>query len=165
VKANDLFALMPRALALDILEFTFTHDKEVYGAIVDMIAQARKVRPVFLQRQPKKERFESMVTALGRPQLDLAAENLIRNWLLKKHTELLTDFLDGLRIPHEKGVVETLPDTVDDATLQIVVENLLGKYPQDTVAIYLYAFSSMNQTRWKNLDTVLHSHPRLQFDT
>ena len=66
MKANDLFALMPRPLALDIVEFTFANDKEIYNAVLDMIAQAKKVRPVFLQRQARQERFETMVGALGR---------------------------------------------------------------------------------------------------
>src|SRR5262245_2811083 len=164
VKANDLFALMPRPLAVDIVEFTFANDKEVYNAVLDMIAQAKKVRPVFLQRQARQERFESMVGALGRPNLELAGENLIRSWLLKKHTAMLTEFLDALKIPHDKGVVEHLPDTVEDEALRLAVEGLLANYPQDTVAIYLYAFNSMNETKWKNLEATLHSHPKLQFD-
>lgn len=164
MKANDLFALMPRPLALDIVEFSCTNDKEVYNAVLEMVAQARKVRPVFLQRQARQERFESIVNALGRPNLEVAGENLIRNWLLKKHTAMLVEFLDALKISHDKGVVEHLPETVDDAALQSAVDGLLAKYPQDTVAIYLYAFNSMNETKWKNLESTLHSHPKLQFD-
>jgi hypothetical protein len=164
MKANDLFALMPRPLAVEILEYTFTSDKEIYTAVLDMVAQARKVRPIFLQRMPRTERFDSMATALSRPGLDMAAENLIRNWLLKKHTALLAEFLDGLNIEHEKGVVESLPETVEDTKLQQTVDKLLEKYPESVVTVYLYAFNQMNETRWINLDLILETDSRLQFN-
>ena len=165
MKANDLFALMPQPLAVEIIEFAFANDKEIYMAVADMVAQARKVRPVFLQRMPRKERFEAMAVSLSRPALDMAAENVIRNWLLKKHTALLEEFLDGLKIKHEKGVVETLPETVDDTLLEQTVQQLLEKYPENVVTVYLYAFNQMNETRWANLDLILDSDPRLQFNT
>lgn len=164
MKANDLFALMPPALSVEILEFTFKEDKEIYNAVLDMVAQARKVRPVYLQRQGRKERFNAMAVALSRPGLEMAAENLIRNWLLKHHTDMLVAFLDALKIEHEKGVVEQLPEKVDDVVLQNAVQSLLEQYPDDHVAVYLYAFNQMNETRWPNLDLILESEPRLQFN-
>jgi hypothetical protein len=163
MKAFQLFAHMPRALALDVLEFTFANDREIYNAVLEMVAQARRVRLVFLTRQPRQERFVLMVSALGKPNLELAAENLVRNWLLKKHSALLADFLDGLKIPHDKGVVENLPDSVDDAVLNLTVDNLLNKYPQPLVAVYLRAFNHMNEARWPNLELLVECDPRLEF--
>src|SRR2546425_7538897 len=99
--SHELFAAMPSALAVDILEFSHANDKKLYRAALDAIAQARKVRPVFLERQPRVERHVTMTESLGRPALALAADSLLRNWLLKKHTTLLIDFLDALHIQHE----------------------------------------------------------------
>ena len=161
MKAFELFATMPVPLAADILEFTHSNDRDLYKAVVEMVAQARKVRPVFLQRQPKSQRFAMMTGTLGRPNVDMAAENLIRNWLLKKHTPLLESFLNALEIPHEKGVVENLPDTVPDAALQMAVDQLLESNPADVVAVYLWAFCQMNETTWENLDLLLHTDDRL----
>jgi hypothetical protein len=163
MKAYEIFALMPSPLAVEILEFTLENDKEVFQLALGAVAQARKVRPVFLQRQPKKERFRIMVESLGRPGQEAAADNLIRNWLLKKHSQLLIDFLDGLKISHEKGVVEDLPESMDDSTLQLSVENTLAKYPADVVSVYLHAFNHLNGTDWKNLELMVESDARLQF--
>jgi hypothetical protein len=130
---------------------------------VAAIAQARKVRPIFLQRQAKNDRLRTMVESLGRPGQEATADHLIRNWLLKKNSQLLIDFLDGLKIPHDKGVVEDLPGSIDDSTLQLSVENLLTKYPADVASVYLHAFNHLNATGWKNLELMVESDARLQF--
>ena len=160
--SHELFAAMPASLAEDILEFSHTNDKKIYRAGLDAVAAARKLRSVFLERQPRQERYAAMTASLGRPALGMVADSLLRNWLLKKHTAILTDFLDALNIKHDKGVVEELPKTVEDAALRTAVETLLAKHPAEAVAVYLHAFNSMNAESWSNLDALLQSEPRLK---
>jgi hypothetical protein len=154
-------AAMPPAMGTDVLEFAFAADKKLYRAALEAVAQARKLRTVFLERQPRTERNASMLSFLSRPSMEVVSDNLLRAWLLKKHTAVLTDFLDALKIPHEKGVVEDLPASVDDANLSAAIETLLQKHPPELVAIYLHAFSDMNDARWPNLETRLTEDPRL----
>jgi hypothetical protein len=158
----EIFAAVPPTVAAEILDFSHTSDRKLYRAALDAVAQARKLRPVFLERQPREERSATMVAALGRPTLAMAADSLLRNWLLKKHTSLLADFLDALNIKHEKGVVDELPNTVEPGPLRIAVETLLAKHPPEAVAIYLHAFNSMNAESWAALDAILQSEPRLK---
>ena len=160
--SHELFAAMPGPLAVDILEFSHTNDKKLYRAALDAVAAARKLRFVFLERQPWQERYKMMIASLGRPALGVAADSLLRNWLLKKYTAILTDFLDALNIKHEKGVVEELPKSVEDGALRTAVETLLAKHPPEAVAVYLHAFNSMNAESWANLDVLLQSEPRLR---
>ena len=103
-----------------------------------------------------------MLSALTKPQLDAAAGAFIRAWLVKKQTAMLVDFLNALEIKNENGVVEDLPTAVDDAKLKTAVEILLGKYPHETVAVYLNAFNDMNTAGWANLKSLLESDARLQ---
>ena len=159
---HELFAAMSPALSTEIFEYTHTNDKQLYHGALDVVAQMRKVRPVFLERQPRAERYATMRAVLSRPNAAVAADNLIRNWLLKKHNAVLIDFLDSLKIKHEKGVVETIPQSVDDAALKQSIDMLLAKYPGETVALYLHAFNDMDEARWKNLQEVLANDPRLK---
>jgi len=129
---------------------------------LNAVAQARKLRPVFLERQPRAQRHADMLATLTRPVLDPVTGNLIRAWLLKKYNAMLVDFLDTLGLPHKEGVVEDLPKSVDDPKLQEAVDKLLSKYPNEVVAIYLNAFSEMNEVDWPNLKKMLESNPRLQ---
>ena len=137
LKSHELLGFMSPALANDILTFIFEDDKPAYRAALNAVAEAKRVRPVFLERQPRDARNASMLTALTKPNLDPAAGAFIRAWLVKKHVAMLVDFLNSLEIKNENGVVEDLPATVDDAKLKAAVELLLGKYPHETVAVYL----------------------------
>ena len=103
-----------------------------------------------------------MLSTLTRPSLELATGNLIRTWLLKKYKGMLIDFLDGLGVKHNEGVVDDLPETMEDEKLKSAVETLLGKYPHEAVAVYLNAFKDMNEVNWPNLKTMLESDSRLQ---
>jgi hypothetical protein len=153
---------MSPALATDILQFTFESDKPAYKATLAAVAQARHVRPVFLERQPREARHLAMLAALTKPQMDAAAAALLRAWLVKKHRAMLVDFLNALSIPNEEGVVEDLPAAVEDEKLKAAVELLVGKYPHEVVAVYLNAFNDMNTANWANLKTMLETDTRLQ---
>jgi len=160
--SHELLGFMSPALALEILNYAYESDKPLYRAALSSVAEARKLRPVFLERQPRAERHSAMLQTLTRPSLDLVTGNLIRAWLLKKYNSMLCDFLDALGITHKEGVVEDLPSSMDDAKLQSAVDALLLKYPPEAVAVYLNAFSDMNEVNWPGLKTILESDKRLQ---
>jgi len=163
--SHELFGFMSPSLALEILTYSYESDKPVYRATLSAVAEARKLRPVFLERQPRAQRHAAMLATLTRPALELVTGNLIRTWLLKKYNSMLVDFLDALAIPHKEGVVEDLPKTVEDAKLRAAVDALLAKYPPETVSVYLHAFNDMNEIEWPGLKTMLDSDPRLQLGT
>ncbi len=162
LKSHELVGFMSPALAADILSFTFESDRPAYRATVAAVAQAKHVRPVFLERQPRDQRHATMVSVLSKPVLDAAAAALLRAWLVKKHEAMLVDYLNALDIKNDKGVVEDLPATVDDAKLKAAVELLLGKYPLETVSVYLNAFNDLNGAGWPNLKSLLENDSRLQ---
>jgi len=161
--SHELFGFMSPGLADDILNFIHESEKPVYKAALNAVAQARHVRSVFLERQPRVQRQAAMVATLSRPGLETTAAGLIRAWLLKKYKAMLVDFLNVLEIKNEGGVVDNLPEGMDDAKLKSAVETLLAKYPPEAVAVYLNAFNDMNETSWTNLKTILESDSRLQF--
>ena len=160
--SHELLGFMSPNLGLEILTFTFETDKPLYRATLGAVAEARKVRSVFLERQPKPQRHSAMLSTLSRPGLEMVTANLLRTWLLKKHKEMLCDFLDALGIAHKDGVVDDLPATMDDEKLRTAVDLLLSKYPREVAAVYLHAFQEMNEVSWPNLKTMLESDKRLE---
>jgi hypothetical protein len=160
--ANELLGFMSPAMANDILNYAFESDKPTYKATLNAVAEARKVRGVFLERQSRTQRHAMMAATLSRPGLDPVAGGLIRAWLVQKHKAMLVDFLNALSIENKDGVVDDLPPSVDDEKLKAAVENLLSHYHHETVAIYLNAFNDMNQANWPNLKIMLETDPRLQ---
>jgi len=163
LKSYELLAFMPAEMAQQIVEQMFEADKPVYRAALAAVAQARHLRPVFLERQPRAQRHQTMLATLTKPALETAAGGLIRGWLLKKQNAMLCDFLTSLGLDHKEGVVDNLPEQVADEKLNAAVESLLAKYPRETVAVYLHAFNAINETDWPNLNKLLETDSRLQF--
>ena len=159
--ASGLFKEISPTLAQRIVEEVHGTDKELYRVALAGAAQVRKVRPVFLERSPRADRYRAIATALARSELNLVAGNVLSGWLVKNQQPLLIDFLTALRIPHQNGVVETLPATVDDKDLHAAIEMLLGKYTPEIVGLYLRAFHHMNEANWPNLKKVLEEDVRL----
>lgn len=153
---------MSPALAGEIITFIFDTDKPTYRATLKAVAEARHVRPVFMERQPKPQRHAAVLATLAKPALEVVSGNLIRTWLVKKYRSMLVDFLNALEIKNEEGVVDDLPEGVDDAKLRAAVDALLAKYPHEAVAVYLNAFNDMNEANWANLKSLLEGDPRLQ---
>ena|SRR5688572_27663489 len=160
--AHELIGFMSPALSAEIVEQTLVNDKELYRATLAAVADARHVRPIFLERKPRADRHKEMIETLSKPRLDLAAGALIRGWLLKKQIQLLADFLDALGVPHKNGVVDDLPAEMGDTKLKAAIETILAKHPAEVVAVYLHAFYQMNQAPWPNLKTLLENDERLQ---
>jgi hypothetical protein len=160
--SHEILGFMSPALALEILTYAFESDKPLYRATMGAVAEARKVRPVFLERQPRTQRHVTMLSTLAKPALEAVTANLIRTWLLKKYKTMLEDFLNALGLPHKEGVVEDLPATMEDPKLRGAVDAVLAKYPAEVVAVYLNAFAEMNEVEWPTLKTMLESDPRLQ---
>jgi hypothetical protein len=160
--SHELLGFMSPALAREILAYAFESDKPLYRAVLSAVAEARKLRPVFLERHPRAQRDTTILATLARPALEAVTANLIRTWLLKKYNNMLVDFLDALGIAHKEGVVEELPATMDDAKLRSGIDVLLGKYPPEVVAVYLNAFNDMNEVEWETLKELLKSDKRLQ---
>src|SRR5690349_11586250 len=129
--SHELFGFMSPALAAEIVAFTHESDKPTYKATLAAVAQARHVRPVFLERQPRAQQHAEVVQSLARPALEVAAGGLIRAWLVQKQKPMLIDFLNALGIQNKDGVVDDLPATMDDAKLKSAIETLLAKNPPE----------------------------------
>ncbi|HMJ90246.1 MAG TPA: hypothetical protein VK530_10540 [Candidatus Acidoferrum sp.] len=159
--ANELFAAISPALATRIIDEVHGTDKDLYRVAVGATAQVRKVRPVFLERQPRADRHRTMATAMARPEMQMIAGNVLSGWLVKNQKAILVDFLDALKIEHKEGVVDELPAQVDDAALISAINMLLGKYEREVVALYLHAFHGMNEANWPNLTKIFDEDERL----
>jgi len=162
LKSHELLGFMSPALANEIITFAGEEEKPTYRAVLKAVAEARHLRPVFLERQSRVERNATILATLARPHLDVAAGTLLRAWLVKRQSAMLVDFLNALDIPNENGVVEDLPAAVDDAKLKAAVDALLAKHPPEAVSVYLNAFNDMNEANWPNLNVLLEHEPRLQ---
>ncbi len=160
-----MFGFMSPALAGRIVDdMAAAENKEVYESALFNVAQAQRMRPMFLLRQPKAARTRMLLDSVKKPMFEEAAGVLIRGWLLEKQKDLLKTFLDALGVVHKEGVVEgDLPETIADDRLHAGVEALLAAHDREVVVVYLHAFHAMNGAKWDTLEQLLDKDARLQF--
>ena len=162
ITSHELFAFMSPDLAKEILNYALNSDKVLYRAISNEVAQTRKLRPVFFERKPRQDRDRDILATLARPSMEATASNLLRTWLLKAEKPMLVDFLNTIGIPNKEGVVEDLPEKLEDGKLEEAIQIVLGKYPKEKVIVYLHTFYLMNEPHWVNLEERLNKDERLQ---
>jgi hypothetical protein len=161
---NEIFSQITPAIASQIFGFLFEKEKPLYKATLDTLAKKRNLRPVFVERKPRVERFAWMKDSLSRPANEGVAAHLLQVWLVGAQSGMLCDFLDGLGIAHdESGTVEQLPGAPAKEPLAAAVESLLGKYEPALVALYLHTFQALHEEGgWATLGELLESDPRLK---
>lgn len=159
---NEIIGFMPPALANEILDDVFAADKPLYKTISAEVASVLKLRPIFFEQKPRAERNKVILDVLTRPKMQPSAATLLRGWLVKSESQMLTDFLNALDIPNKNGVVEDFPETMDPDKLNKAIDQLLEKYPPEKVTVYLSSFSAMNDEPWEALTARLNEDKRLQ---
>jgi len=154
---------MSPALAVQIFTFLQTEQKPAYKAAIQGLANQRNLRSIFIERKPPAERFPWMQAAFGRKISDSLASHVLQAWLLGANKEMLCDFLDTMEIKHaEDGTVDELPATAPKEKIAAAVRRLLEKYPAESVAVYLHAFSDMDSAvQWPALNEILKEEPQL----
>lgn len=161
---HEIFSKITPGLASQIFGFLFEKEKPLYKATIEALAQKRNLRPVFVERKPRDERFLWMKDSLSRPANSPVGAHLLQVWLVGSQAAVLCDFLDALGIAHdENGTVEELPAAPALDKIQAAVETLLAKHDAAVVAVYLHTFQGLHeQGGWPTLGEVLESDPRLK---
>lgn len=166
LNSHEIFARMPTAAAVQLFSFLQEREKQLYQATIDSIAKQRKLRPIFIERKPREERYLWLRETLGKKTGAAISAHLLQVWLVGAHTDLLCSFLDALEIPHdENGTVDTLPPSPSKETLQKAIDQLLAKYDAALVAVYLHTFQALNDDGgWAPLDELLAEDARIQLE-
>ena len=159
---NEIFLQMPESTSSALLGEIYENEKPLYKNLIENLAKQRKLRPVFIERKPRVERFAWLKEALGRRQNEPIAANLLQIWLVSRHSAMLCDFLDSLGIKHDdNGTVEQIPPQPEKAAIETAVSALLEKYEPAIVAVYLHAFQALDETGWPRLNDIIAADPRL----
>jgi len=109
MRSNEIFSQMSPEAALSFLEEIHREAPKVEEVALSAAAGAFRLRPVFLRRQPRKRQAEWMRQALSRASFAAVAEELLAEYFLEYHSELLGELLDAFGLEHEKGVLKGDP--------------------------------------------------------
>lgn len=162
MKAYYIYQKADEATIANILEWMRNEERAVYRAALRELAALKKIRPQYIQQKPVTEQFSWLHKNLQWiPSVEIG-DHLLQVWLLRKHRSMLVDFLNDLDIAHNgHGVVDVLPETLDDEKLQKAVDHLFEKYPAGVASVYLQMFQLQTEDGWENLGKVLAEDERV----
>ena len=158
MRSNEIFSSMSPEAALSFLTEVHESAPAVEEIALSAAAGAFRLRPVFLRRQPRKRQAEWMRQALSRTAMAAVAEEVLAEYFLEYHNELLSEFLDALGLEHEKGVLKaSAPECPQPAALAKLVEQFRkGKDPERR-ELLLRAFAAQSAIDWPDLEALLAS--------
>jgi len=161
---HEIFSKMTPSIASQIFSFLFEKEKPLYKATIDTLAKKRNLRPIFVERKPRDERFAWLKDSVSRAVNDGVAAHLLQVWLIGTQAALLCDFLDALGIAHdENGTVEQLPPAPAKEALAGAIDTLLSKHDAAVVAVYLHTFQALHEEGgWPTLGELLEADARLK---
>jgi hypothetical protein len=161
VTAHKIFSGLEPAESHEIFESLHQANKDGYKGAVHATAARRKLRGVFLERKPRVERHEWMRDVLSRPANEDLAIEVLQNWILSVHRDMLGDFLDACGIEHNEGLIDDIPPQPERDKLDAAVEAIFAKHPPTSVKVYLHLFQPTDAQAWPDLDALLVIDPRL----
>ncbi len=160
---SEIFASITPQRSAAIFTHFYENEKPLYKATIETLSKQRKLRPIFIERKPREERFTWMRDAVARKTNDGIAAQLLQIWLVGAQRSLLCEFLDGLDIKHdENGTIEELPPSPKRDALEKLIATLLEKHDRETIAIYLHAFQALDDKGWDALGEILATDERLR---
>ena len=156
----QLFAGMPPEQFRGFLDALKDKAPLAYAQSLGLTAGVLKARPVFLQRQPVERRAELVRKALGRVMSNVVAEEMLAVYFLECRGELLTEWLDGLGLEHEKGMLkgEDAPPEPPAAKLSGALEAFRNNAKDDDRAdreLLLKAFAAQTSIHWPEFEKLL----------
>jgi len=127
---------------------------ELVGAAVGALVKARHLRPQAARALPPDAQARILATVQdpGEP----VAQGLLVGLHLADRRPLLRAFLDGLKLPHEDGILKEEADAGPPASEAGVRAALagLGAFPADQVRTYLNTLWLQDPERWRSLESL-----------
>jgi hypothetical protein len=158
VRSNEVFALMSPEEAKRFLDELREHSRDGAALALSAAAQAFKLRPEFLRKQPRPRQAEWMRKALARASSAAVAEELLAEYFLGGHRDLLGELLDAFGIEHEEGELrEESPNAPDISALRETVESFRAGENPERRELLLRAFAAQTPISWPDLEALVRT--------
>jgi hypothetical protein len=160
--AIQLLQAIGPELRNEIISYLQTEQRPAYRAVIQNLATARKLRPVYVQSKSKAEQAAWLLEQMRLRTNEEVTAQILQIWLLKGQSQMLVTFLDAAGIPHNgEGEVEELPEDIAEDKAEAGVSALLAAYPEKNVALYLHMFQMQKPEGFAGITAVIEKRPEL----
>ncbi len=162
MKSYVIFEKLDEETLNSFQDWLRNRERVLYRTAMAELAALKKLRPVYVQQKTREEQMEWMRKMLAWKSAEQISDHLLQVWLVRQHTSMLVSFLDTLGIKHNgQGVVDVLPDKLDEEKLRAGVDKLFEKHPAGLVSLYLQMFQNQTADGWPELQRLLDTDPRV----
>lgn len=156
MKAQQILQAIGPELRQQIITYVQNDERPAYRAVIQSLAQARKLRPQYVLEKSRAQQGEWLLNQLYMKTNDPVAEQLLQIWLLKSQGAMLVTFLDAVGIQHDgKGQVDELPEEISEEQATAGIQALLAEFPAQQAALYLYMFQLQRPDGWAGLTAAI----------
>jgi hypothetical protein len=157
MRSNEVFAWLGPERTRKLLEALSDQAPGAAAVGLASAAEAFRLRPQFLRRQPMEKRAEWMRRALSRRSSAAAAEQVLSEYFLSAHRPLLVELLDELGLKHDDAELEEAsPPCPDVKKLRKVVKDFVKGEEPELREFLLRAFAAQSAIDWPTLDEILN---------
>jgi hypothetical protein len=161
--AIQLLQAVGEDLRNEIISYLQTEQRPAYRAVIQNLATARKLRPIYVQSKSKAEQAAWLLDQMRLRTNEEVTAQILQIWLLKGQSQMLVTFLDAAGIPHNgEGEVEELPEDISEDNAESGVAALLAAYPEKNVALYLHMFQMQKPEGFSGISAVIEKRPELK---
>lgn len=138
-------------------------ERELYKTAIATLANAKKLRTVFVTKKSLPEQFTWLIKQLSNARNNMISEHLLQAFFMKGQQDMLVTFCDGLEIKHDgTGAVDgDLPDELDADKLKTAVDALFEKFSAELTTVYLHVFNIQTENGWDSLTELINSDSRI----
>ncbi len=155
-KSTDVFRTMSAEESEAFLKDMRDELRPLYKQIERVAAETLRLRPVFLGRQPFPKRCGMIRKAMALKLNAEAAGEILAAYFMERHSELVTELLDGFGIEHEDGVLHDLnPESPKKKKLETAVAKFRGDGTDVMRGLLLRAFAAQTAIDWPDLDQLV----------
>ena len=155
MRSNEVFTRMSPEEVLAFLEQVRDEAPRVHTIALSAAAEAFKLRPQFLRRQPHARQAEWVRKALSRKVMAPVAEEVLAEYFLGHQNELLSEWLDALGLKHEEGVLQGEAKSPDKAELEEIIKEFRAGDAPERRELLLRAFAAQTSIDWPDLEAAL----------
>ena len=156
MRANQIFAAMPQEQATEFFKKVAEKSPVTFQQAMAAACGALKIRPVYLRKQTFEKRATYVRRALSLVNAIGIAEEILAVYFLECRKELLTEWLDLVKIEHEEGILaDEQPAQPDKGELEKAILSFNDKDDDTDRPLLLRAFAAQSAVSWPDLDNAL----------
>jgi len=163
LRSYQIFASMDPEHARAVMRLLAEKAPEIFAQALAAASVALRVRPVYLRKQPFEKRADAVRRSLARVASGPVASEILAVYFLDCRKELLMEWLDGVGLAHEDGVLEAdEPPQPEAAGVLEAARGFLGVDEDPDRRLLLAAFAAQPAIEWPALEAMLKELPAPQ---